>query len=276
MPHQVGVSLIGAAARFWRHGDFFVGAAISFYALFSLLPLTVLLLVSLRWIAPAPLLARHLPGLFGGPAGADPLGRIIEEAYAQARTLGWWGVISLVAAASGVFGAAQTAFDRIWECRGRLMYVRFLVGVLIMAASLLIFLGVLVGTMLVFRLSRGSAPGGLLGVPQAPQSGMRGAINVAAVLAQFVIFWTAYRWLPSVPVRWRDAWPGAVVATVVWYVIAYGLGWYLAVVADYATLYHELQAVVALFVWVYALTCSVLFGAEFVVQWTRGAPGPHP
>jgi hypothetical protein len=48
------------------------------------------------------------------------------------------------------------------------------------------------------------------------------------------------------------------------------------VVADYATLYHELQAVVALFVWVYALTCSVLFGVEFVVQWTRGALGPHP
>lgn len=213
---RVVVTFVCAAERFWRHGDLFSGAAISFYALLSLLPLTVLLLVSLRLIAPAPLVARHIAVVFGGRTGADLIPRIVGEAYEQERSLEWWGLLTLVVAATGVFAAVQTAFDRVWECRGRIMPIRLLFGAFMMAASLLIFLGMLVGTMLVFRLTHGGALSRLPGGSAAPGTGMRSAINIATALAQFGIFWTAYRLLPSVSVRWDETWPGAVVATVVW------------------------------------------------------------
>jgi hypothetical protein len=57
--------------------------------------------------------------------------------------------------------------------------------------------------------------------------------------------------------------------------ISFGLNRHFAIVANYATLYRELQAIVPLFFWVYGLASSFLFGAEFVVQWTEGSRLPR-
>jgi len=276
-----------AVHKFWEHGDFFSSAAISFYALFSILPLVILLLVGLQAFYPYTLVQRNLGRLFG-LTESDVILRTVRDAYAQEATLGWVGIITLIFAATGVFTALQVALDRIWESRGRTVHIRFLVGVLTMGASLLIFLGMLIGTVYVFRFIRTSEIGVLLGWPRTPPRGTGNALTIATGLAQFGIFWTGYRFLPSVPVRWRDALPGAVVAAVVWHAIAYGLSWYLGTVADYSSLYHSLGVIVALLVWVYGLCASFLLGAEFVAQrtlwplgggdprWRQPVPSPAP
>jgi membrane protein len=150
--------------------------------------------------------------------------------------------------------------------------------VLTMAASLLIFVAMLIGTVYVFRFIRTSVVGEWLGWPRTPPRGSGHALSIAAALAQFGIFWTGYRFLPNVPVRWRDALPGALVAAVVWHALGYVLGWYLGTVADYSTLYHQLAIIVALLVWVYGLSASFLLGAEFVAQrtlWPLGGGDPR-
>ncbi len=270
LPRRVTLAFGRAVLGFWRHGDLFSAAAIGFYALFSLLPLAVLLLIGLQVVFPAAAVARNIGRLFGGLGDADLLLRAIRDAYSQQRTLGVVGLLSLTVAATGVFAALQVALDRVWEVRGRIFHLRFLVGILTMALSLLIFLGMLIATVLVFRLIRYSEIGYLLGWPRRPPAGTGRVLTVSTALAQFAIFWTGYRFLPNAYVRWSDAWPGAIVATAVWHGIAYALSLYLARVADFATLYHQLQAIMALLVWVYALACSFLLGAEFVVQWTAG------
>ncbi len=273
-----GRTTVRALDGFWRHGNLFSAAAISFSALFSLLPLAILFLVGLQVFVPEERLVRGMGRLFGGLTDTDIILRTVREAYIQKRSFGLIGAVTLIIAATGVFASVQAALDRVWECRGRVFHLRFLVGALTMASSLLIFLGMLLATILVYRLIRLSALGVLLGWPQTPgpspgQAG--GALTVATALAQFSIFWVGYRFLPNAFVRWRDAWPGALLATGVWHLISYGLSWYLARVADYATLYHQLQAIMALLASVYGLTCSFLLGAEFVVQWTAEPYGPE-
>jgi membrane protein len=272
-PRRIAAVLVRAVGKFWEHGDLFSSAAISFYALFSLLPLVILFLVGLQLFAPYDVVQRNLGRLFG-LTESDLVLRTIREAYAQEATLGWIGAVTLMLAAAGVFSSVQVALDRVWENRGRMVHVRFLIGVLAMALSLLIFLGMLVATIFVFRLVRTSIVGEWFGWPRTPPSGTRDALNIAMALAQFVMFWVAYRFLPNVPVRWRDALPGAVVAAVVWHGIAYGLGWYLGTVTDYTSLYHSLGVVVALTAWVYGLSASFLLGAEFVAQRTLWPQGP--
>lgn len=261
-----------AVQRFWEHGDLFSSAAISFYALFSLLPLVILFLVGLQVLFSYDQVQRNLGRLFG-LTDTDLVLRTIREAYAQEATLGWIGALTLVLAAAGVFSSVQVALDRVWECRGRMVYHRFLVGVVAMAASLLIFLAVLIATVFLFRVIRISIVGEWLGWPRTPPRGTGSALTIATGLAQFVIFWAAYRFLPNVPVRWRDALPGAVVAAAIWHTIASALGWYLGAVAEYTTLYHSLSVIVALIVWVYGLSASFLLGAEFVAQRTRWPQG---
>ncbi len=270
-PHtrSAPAAFVRAFDRFWRHGDLFSAAAISYYALFSLLPLAILVLVSLQLIFPADRVVRNMGRLFGGLTDTNIIITTIKAALAQQRSVGLVGIVLLIAAATGVFTAVQQALDRIWECRGRVFHHRWLIGVMTMAMSLLIFLGMMLLTIFVFRLIRTSLVGMWLGWPRTPQPGSGGsALAIATSLAQFGIFWSGYRFLSNAYVRWRDAWPGALIATALWHVISLGLNVYLSRIADFGTLYHQVQAIMTLLVWVYGLVCSFLFGAEFTVQWT--------
>lgn len=264
---RTGLTLARAAGRFWRHGDLFAGAAISFYALFSILPLAILLLVSLALIFPPDAVARNVGRLFGGLTDTDILLRTIRDAFVQERTLGWLGLATLIAAAAGVFGAVQVALDHVWEVPGRTVHLRALVGVVAMFVSLLVFVGMLLLIILSIRFLRSGQLGMVLGHPRPPRSGPLSVLGITTTLAQFITFWIGYTLLPNVRIRWRDAWQGAVVGAAIWQLIGLGLGWYLAAIADYSLLYRQLHTVIALFVWVYALACCFLFGAEFVFEW---------
>lgn len=271
---RFGVTFGRAFQRFWRHGDLFPAAAISFYAIFSILPLAILLLVSLQLIFSVPdaAMTKNMGRLFGGLTDTDILLRTVREAYTQHARLGWLGGIALIAAAAGVFSAVQVAVNRVWEVPGRHFHLQFLLGIVMMATSLLAFVGMLLLIFITMRFLRVSDVGAMLGHPRLPRSGPLSGLSITTAVAQFVVFWVGYRMLPNVRIRWRDAWLGALVGAVLWHIIAIGLGWYLAVVADYSTLYHQVQAIMVLLVWVYALACCFLFGAEFVAEWT---PYPH-
>ncbi len=65
---------------------------------------------------------------------------------------------------------------------------------------------------------------------------------------------------------WTRTLPGAVVATVVWFVTTLGFGWYVTRFANYSQVYGSLGAGVALLFWLYIVFLSVLFGAEFNAQ----------
>jgi membrane protein len=271
---RAGRTFVRAGGRFIRHGDLFPAAAISYYAIFSLLPLAILLLVSLQLIfnVPAATLSKNMGRLFGGLTDTDILLRTVRDAYTQHARLGWFGAVALIAAAAGVFSAVQVALNRVWEVPGRHFHLQFLLGIVMMATSLLVFLGVLVLIIYTMRFLRFSEVGALLGHPRLPSSGPLSGLSITTAVAQFVVFWVGYRMLPNVRVRWRDAWLGAVVGALLWHIITIGLGWYLAAVSDYSTLYHQVEAIMALIIWVYALACCFLFGAEFVAEWT---PYPH-
>lgn len=269
---RVDITFVRAVRRFWRHGDFFPAAAISFYALFSLLPLAILLLVSLQLLVSPEVISRNIGRLFGGLTDTNILVTTIRTAYAQHERLGWFGGIALIGAAAGVFNAVQYALNRVWEVPGRHFHLQFLLGVLMIATSLLVFLGTLVVIASTMRFLRFGEVGTLLGHPRLPRTGPVSGLSIRTALAQFAIFWVAYKLLPNVRIRWRDAWPGAVVAAVLWHVIVIGIGWYLANVSDYSTLYNQVQTIMALLIWMYALACCFLFGAEFVAEWT---PYPH-
>lgn len=95
-----------------------------------------------------------------------------------------------------------------------------------------------------------------------------------------LLLWTWGRWsigaLTSVAVialiyhmaiprtqHWRYVLPGAVLATVLWFVATLGFGWYVTNYANYAVIYGSLAAVIALLVWLYIVSIVMLIGAEF-------------
>jgi membrane protein len=68
---------------------------------------------------------------------------------------------------------------------------------------------------------------------------------------------------------WHQTLPGAVLATVMWFASTLLFGWYVTRVANYSAVYGSLGAAIALLVWLYLVSLSVLCGAEFNEQYWR-------
>ena len=64
----------------------------------------------------------------------------------------------------------------------------------------------------------------------------------------------------------RSIFPGAVVATAMWFLTTLVFGWYVTRFANYSEIYGSLGAGIALLFWLYIISLSVLCGAEFNAQ----------
>jgi len=65
---------------------------------------------------------------------------------------------------------------------------------------------------------------------------------------------------------WRRTLPGAVLATLMWFAATLVFGWYVTRFANYSRVYGSLGAGIALLFWLYLISLSVLYGAEFNAQ----------
>lgn len=65
---------------------------------------------------------------------------------------------------------------------------------------------------------------------------------------------------------WRRSLPGAIVATVLWFVTTLLFGFYVTRYANYSRVYGPLGAAIALMFWLYLIALSVLIGSEFNAQ----------
>jgi membrane protein len=83
-----------------------------------------------------------------------------------------------------------------------------------------------------------------------------------ALLARWVVALAGVVGVTELP-SWKRTLPGAVVATLMWFVTTLAFGWYVTRFANYAQVYGPLGAGIALLFWLYIVFLSVLCGAEF-------------
>ena len=82
-------------------------------------------------------------------------------------------------------------------------------------------------------------------------------------LASITVIMLIYHWgLPRVQ-HWRRVLPGAILATILWFPVTVGFGWYVNNFANYTIIYGPLGAAIALLVWMYIIAIIILYGAEF-------------
>ena len=71
--------------------------------------------------------------------------------------------------------------------------------------------------------------------------------------------------------RWRNVWPGAILATVLWLGATSGFGWYVRHVGNYNVMYGSIGAGIALLVWMYLVAAIALIGCEFNAEYERAS-----
>jgi membrane protein len=75
---------------------------------------------------------------------------------------------------------------------------------------------------------------------------------------------------------WKRVLPGAILSTMMWFPATVAFGWYVTRFANYSQVYGSLGAGIALLFWLYIISLSVLFGAEFNTEYyARFSPQPR-
>ena len=255
-----------------------LAAALSYYTIFSLPPLLVLLLLVLGAVLDPADVRRLLEGQLGsllGPAGSREVHEVLQNAERPDFSR---GAVALIGAGALLFGAVgafvelQNALNRVWEVQpdpaaggvkrfiaqrivsfGMLLTIVFFLIVSLVVSAVLSAFGTVVDTML---------PDPLSGV-------VLQTINLAISLVVLaLLFALLFRYVPDARIAWRDVWIGAIVTAILFTAGKYALGLYLGR-SDPGSAFGAAGALALLLVWIYYSANIVFFGAEFTQAWAR-------
>jgi membrane protein len=253
-------------------------AAIAYYTLFSVFPLTLLLISLGSFVLDSQQAQQAALTAVGAylPFATELVQKNIERVLQMRGTASVIGVVGFVWAASGVFGSLSRAINLAWDLRRpRPAWAeRALATGLVLLVSILFSLSLLstAAIEVITKLARVLFPG----TPISVLSLMDLASRVLPYAFTVLLFSFLYAVLPSTRVAWGEVLPGAFLASIAWEVAKNGFTIYLASFATYNLVYGSLGAVIALLLWSYISGLIILLGAEFTVQYARRRRGEAP
>jgi len=245
-----------------------LGAALSYYTLFSVAPLLVIAIaVAALAFGEEAAQGRILDELRGlvGVEGATAVQDLIEGSRQQEAGLVATAIalFTLVIGATGVFAELKSALNEVWDVApppqtsGLLSLVRDRLISLAMVMA--------VGFLLLVSLVVSAALAAAEGWMQDWMPGWDEVIWTVSTLASFAVvtalFALIFKLLPDARIAWRDVWVGAVLTAVLFTAGKFLIGLYLGK-SSVASAYGAAGSVVVLIVWVYYAAQIFYFGAE--------------
>jgi len=242
--------------RFLENSCFSTAGSLSYTTLLALVPVTATVLGVIamfplyqRWgDALTAFLFRH----FVPRAAADVSGYVRGFA-ASARGLTGVGAIGVLATSLLTMRGIEDAFNRIWcVTRPRFWVARFAIYVVALTIGPLVAVGCLVIWSSLF-----SQPWMMAAKQSVSVQYWGGLTSVAVELLGFTL---AYRVIPNRTVRWRHAFAGGFLATVLFEAARGMVAFYLSR-ASYQQIYGAIAVAPMFLLWIWVSWLVVLFGA---------------
>jgi len=245
-----------------------MGAALSYYTIFSIAPLLVIVIaiagLAFGEKAASGAIFEQMRGMVGD-SGASAIQGLVASASRPATSIfaAVTGLVTLVLGATTVLGELQTALDRIWRApppqqKGWWQLLRSRV----LSFSMILVIGFLLLVSLVL-----SAAIVAIGDWWGPWFGrMRWLLEALNFVVSFIVvtalFAMIYKMLPRVRIAWRDVWIGAAVTALLFTAGKFLIGLYIGK-SGVSSGFGAAGSVVVLLVWVYYSAQIFLLGAEF-------------
>ncbi len=255
-----------------------MAAALSYYTIFSLPALVILLLLILGLLVDARdvrgNIESQIEGLVGA-GGAEQVRTIIDQA--QEPDAGWplaaiLALGALVFGATGAFIELQSALNRVWGVEpdperggvktfittrlfslGMVLAIAFLLLVSLALSAILAGLGDTLGAML---------PGGVSEI-------LLQIINLLVSFAVITVLFAAmFKIIPDAVIAWRDVWVGALATAFLFVVGKFLIGLYLGG-TDPGQAYGAAGSLVLILLWIYYSALILFLGAEFTQVWAE-------
>ncbi len=267
--------LLLESAREWSENDAAsLGAAIAYYAAFSVAPLLLMVIAVAGLLigdaAAEQELFAQLRDLIGAN-GAATLQQIVRSANDSGQGLMAAAIsgVTLFIGATTVLAQLQKSLDRIWKAPPRkgigvwnLLKVRLQAFSLVLAVGFLLAIS-MVATAAIAVVS--SLLGGWIGQSELLLQAINGLFSFAAITLLFAL---TYRFLPNLTIAWRDVLVGAAVTSLLFGIGKTAIGLYIGHSAISSS-FGAAGAFIVFLVWIYYSAMIYLFGAEFCHVYAR-------
>ncbi len=248
------------------------GAALAFYALFSMTPILMLAIAVAGYFFGAEAaqgeIIAQLPETVG-PNGAKAIQALLAAARdpASGRLATIVATVLLLVAATSVFAELKDSLDEIWGVPLSqhpplllLLRTRVLAFGLVLVLALLLLVSLICGA--AFALLA-SFVGGIWSSSAIFFSLFASFLSFGITASLFAVI---YKMLPESPPSWRDVWIGAVFTAGLFAFGKYAVGLYLSK-TGVASSFGAAGSLIALLLWVYFSAQIFFLGAEFTRQY---------
>ena len=241
----------------------FLAAAITYYALFSLIPLTLAIMFILgTFFEGSQTLETRLSLAVNTlmPVSEDTVKETLDSLARSRAITGVLGILGLLWVSTTVFGAIRKAINTIWGItqprrffHERLIDFAFTAGAgLLMLVPIILTAGVVLLAESISTLRTGA-----VGSDSLTDNLLTGLSPFISLMAFLFI----YRYLPNTKVTFREIWPGALMAAICFEGWKAVFLWYTRTFPVYDTVYGPVGALVALLTWIYISANILLVGA---------------
>ena len=269
MGWRVYVDLVKRAAVAWVDDRApTMGAALAFYSAFSLAPLLIVVIAVggiFRADAARGAIFGRIAGVVGAPA-AEAIEALLTSAHEPSTSFfaALVALVTMLIGATTILVEVQDDLDHIWKAPKRegssllaMLRARILsLGIILGVGFLLLMSLVLSAVAAAFQAYSGlHLPGAALPLLYL----WNPALSVGAIT---VLFAMLYKWLPNVPIAWKDVWMGAFITAILFSAGRFAIGLYLGRSAV-ASPYGAAGTLAVLLLWIYYSAQVFLLGAEF-------------
>lgn len=246
-----------------------LSAALSYYTIFAIGPLLVIVLslsgIFLGEAAVEGKLYGQIRGLIGSEA-AKQVQEIIQNIQkTNNSTIGAIiGGIVLVIGATGIFAEIQDSINYIWSLKAKPKrgFIKLLMNRLL-SFSLIISLGFLLIVSLVANALMDILNERLTRFFPDTMVYIIYGLNIVLLLAVIsLLFAIIFKVLPDGKIKWKDAFVGAFFTSILFLIGKSAIGYYLGN-SKLGTTYGTAASIVIILTWVYYTSIILYFGAEF-------------
>jgi len=248
--------LARALLRFNENRSMETAGAISFYAIFSVFPLLVFMVIMIRSLVVQPLVQEMISDFLAtsSPVSLEPLLVEVDNVIQSYGSLNYIALIGFLWAASSVFSAYMFAVNRAWGRTDFQSAVKSRIVALILVTSLAV---VLVLTIIIITLFK------ILSEFLLPSSQQFLVIAITSMI-QILILYILLRWGPTKHnlINFKAPLIAAIITVIALELTNRGFTWYLqSGWSTYTAFYGSLGVIIGLLFWVYISSMILLLGA---------------
>jgi len=245
-----------------------LGASLSYYTIFSLAPVLVLVVavagMALGEQAAQGKIVEQLSGLVGPDAAKAIQAMLVKASHRGSGIVATIaGLATLIVGATGVMIELQDALNTVWKVVAK--PGRGIKGII---RDRMLSFGIVLGFGFLLLVSL------VLSAAVSLLDSWIGALIPGWVIAGYILNYgislglvtvvlaAIFKILPDVKIAWRDVWVGALVTSVLFHIGKFGISLYIGK-ASVGSTFGAAGSLAVLLVWIYYSSQIVLFGAEF-------------